>query len=526
MSLGPPSTAALDRPAAAAADAPEGAGAPRPLRIAIFIVTFNAVSTLRQVLDRIPDAIWDRVEEVFVFDDSSEDDTYYVGVGYKSVHGRAHLSVFRNEKNLGYGGNQIRGYPYALDRGYDVVALLHGDGQYAPEALAELLAPIEAGEADAVFGSRMMTRGAARAGGMPLYKFVGNRILTTFENAMLDTALSEFHSGYRVYSRRALEAVPFGRNTHDFHFDTQIIIQLHAAGLRIVEVPIPTYYGDEICRVNGIGYAWNVTRSVIGYRLHELGLSHHPEYEVEPMYTRKRSRYSSHERLADMLGRGGAAEAPARRVLDVGCGRGDLGREMRQAGHHVTGIDRRPPVHALDRFLQADLEGDLPLAAGERFDVVLLADVLEHLADPLRLLRAARDHLAPGGAILVSLPNAVHWSVRLQIVLGRFDYTNKGLLDRGHLRLFTRASALRMFREAGLEAAGRWTTPVPWERVLPAVLGNFVRGAIEAIDHLLGRLWPNLFAYQHLFELKAAAPEPVDPPTAPGPTETAPPATP
>lgn len=528
-------TPALDRPAAA-----EGGARARPtesprLRIAIFIVTFNAADTLSQVLERIPGPIWDRVEEVFVFDDSSEDDTYRIGVGYKSSRGLDKLSVFRNERNLGYGGNQIRGYSYALARGYDAVALLHGDGQYAPEVLAELLAPIEAGEADAVFGSRMMTPGAARAGGMPLYKYVGNRILTGFENSMLGTSLSEFHSGYRVYSRRALEAVPFRRNTHDFHFDTQIIIQLHAAGLRIVEVPIPTYYGDEICRVNGIGYAWNVVGSVVGYRFHELGLRHHPEYEVEPAYTLKRSPLSSHARLTELAGRAGMsdrvgpAETPPRRVLDVGCGRGDLGAELRRAGYHVTGVDRRPPPVELDRFVEADLGRGLPLGTGERFDVVLLADVLEHMADPLRLLREVCNHLAPAGSILVSLPNTVHWSVRAQVLLGRFDYTNKGLLDRGHLRLFTRASALRLFREAGLTAAGRWTTPVPWERVLPAFFGGFVRRTVERIDHLLGRLWPNLFAYQHLFELRLAAPEPVEPPRAPvsrGAKTTAPPATP
>src|SRR5688572_9743030 len=141
----------------------EGAPRSRPApaagkRIAIFIVTYNAVSTLRNVLDRIPREVWEKVEEVYVFDDGSQDDTYLVGMGYKAVRGSPKLSVFRNEKNLGYGGNQIRGYRYAIERGYDIVALLHGDGQYAPEVLPELLAPIERGEADAVFGSRMLEK--------------------------------------------------------------------------------------------------------------------------------------------------------------------------------------------------------------------------------------------------------------------------------------------------------------------------------------------------------------------------------
>ena len=260
-------------------------------RIAIFIVTYNAASTLGSVLDRIPEAIWDKVEEVFVFDDSSQDETFLVGEAYKSLHNRAKLSVYRNERNLGYGGNQIRGYRYAIEKGYDIVALLHGDAQYAPELLPELLRPMEAGEVDAVFGSRMMEKGRALQGGMPLYKYVGNRILTAFENAILGTSLSEFHSGYRLYSCAALEKVPFHRNTHEFHFDTQIIIQFHAARLRIAELPIPTHYGDEACAVNGLKYAKDVVRSVLQYRLHQLGVSHHREYDIEPIGGRPRSTF-------------------------------------------------------------------------------------------------------------------------------------------------------------------------------------------------------------------------------------------
>jgi glycosyltransferase involved in cell wall biosynthesis len=258
-------------------------------RIAIFIVAYNAASTLSSVLDRIPESVWDKVEEVFVFDDSSQDDTFLVGAEYKSLHGRIKLSVQKNERNLGYGGNQIRGYRYAIEKGYDIVALLHGDAQYAPEVLPELLKPLEAGEADAVFGSRMLEKGRALEGGMPLYKCVGNKILTAFENAMLGTSLSEFHSGYRLYSCAALKQVPFHRNTHEFHFDTQIIIQFHAASLRIAELPIPTHYGDEICGVNGLKYAKDVVRSVLQYRLHQLGVSHYREYDIEPTRDRPRS---------------------------------------------------------------------------------------------------------------------------------------------------------------------------------------------------------------------------------------------
>ena len=466
-------------------------------RIAIFIVAYNAVSTLKNVLDRIPAEVWDKVEEVFVFDDSSQDDTYLVGMGYKALHEKSKLNVYKNDENLGYGGNQIRGYQYAIEKGYDIVALLHGDAQYAPEALPQLLRPLETGEADAVFGSRMMEPGRALRGGMPLYKYVGNKILTAFENAVLGMSLSEFHSGYRLYSIDALKKVPFHKNTHDFHFDTQIIIQLHAAGLRIVEVPIPTYYGDEICGVNGLKYARDVVGSVVNYELHELGLRHRSEYEVEPVYTLKKSKLSSHSQLLGLVG------PPPRTVLDIGCGQGELGHILRMRGHHVVGTDLELPSFELDEFYPSDITGDLGIDPDRVFDVVILADVLEHVADPTRLLSQGKGRLAPGGTLLVSVPNAVHWSVRTNMLFGKFDYTNKGILDRGHLRFFTRASAGKLFDDAGLRILSHRTTPIPWENVVPNVLGDVVRDGVEKADHSLGKLAPNLFAYQHLFELVA-----------------------
>lgn len=465
-----------------------------PKRIAIFIVAYNASSTLAKVLDRIPEAVWKRVEEVFVFDDESRDDTFQVGLEYKRNRQRANLHVFRNERNQGYGGNQILGYQYAIQRGFDIVALLHGDGQYAPEALPQLLAPLEKGEADAVFGSRMAVAGAALAGGMPLYKYVGNRILTSFENTMLGMDLTEFHSGYRLYSVAALKDIPFEKNTHDFHFDTQIIIQLHAAHKRILEIPIPTYYGDEICHVNGMRYAKDVFLSVLQYRAHEFGLTNRPEYQVSATYNAKKSIHSSHSQLVGLVPRA------ARRVLDLGCGEGSISRALLERGHQVVSLDSHAPREHLPHFIQADLTEDLPLAPKDRFDAVILADVLEHLVEPAKLLRRAVSHLAPGGRLLVSLPNVVHWSVRALVLAGKFEYTNRGILDQSHLRFFTKKSAEQLFHQVGLEVTSHRTTPVPWELVLPKGLPGVAK-AVERADLRLTRMQPDLFAYQHLFEL-------------------------
>lgn len=226
-------------------------------KIGIFIIAYNAVNHLGKTLARIPKEVYDEVSEIFVIDDASKDNSYYAALGYKNEFKLDKLTVHRNEKNQGYGGNQKVGYQYAIDRGLDIVALVHGDGQYAPEALPLLLEPLVKGEADMVFGSRMAKPSDALKGGMPLYKFFGNRVLTMLQNKMSGLNLSEYHSGYRLYSTHALKNIPFQSFTNTWHFDTQIILALAERNFRIVERPIPTYYGDEICHVNGIPYAAN-----------------------------------------------------------------------------------------------------------------------------------------------------------------------------------------------------------------------------------------------------------------------------
>ena len=196
------------------------------------MVAYNAAATLRLTLDRIPPEFRERIAEVIVLDDASHDDTFAHGKAWAERPDTPRTLVVRHTKNLGYGGNQKAAYRLAIDRGLDIVVLLHADGQYAPEMLPQMVAPVVRGECDAVIGSRMMEKGAARRGGMPLYKLVGNQILTRVENAVLGARFTEFHSGYRVYSTSALREIPFEHNTDDFDFDTQIIVQLLHAGKR------------------------------------------------------------------------------------------------------------------------------------------------------------------------------------------------------------------------------------------------------------------------------------------------------
>lgn len=241
-------------------------------KFAIFIIAYEAVKTFIKAYERIPDSVKREASEIYVFDDASTDNTYLAAVGYKYVNKIKKLNIYRNRKNLGYGGNQKKGYQYAINKGYDVVVMLHGDAQYAPEKLPRLLAPFRNNVPDLglVFGSRML--GDPLTGGMPYYKFLGNKLLTLMENKVLGTKFSEFHSGYRAYNCHILKQIPFQKLSNDFHFDTEIIIQLLSKGFKIKEVPIPTHYGSEKSYVNVFKYGFNCLRTVLDYKLHRAGL--------------------------------------------------------------------------------------------------------------------------------------------------------------------------------------------------------------------------------------------------------------
>jgi glycosyltransferase involved in cell wall biosynthesis len=481
----------------------EDESASRLPRIGVLVVAYNAVSTLAQVLDRIPKTFRSRIAHVFVCDDASQDATYLVGLGYKQITNDLPLTIIRHPTNLGYGGNQKAGYNLAIEHNLDIIVLLHGDGQYAPECLEEIVAPLERGECDAVLGSRMMIKGAARKGGMPLYKYLGNKILTRFENQMLGTDLYEFHSGYRAYSVKALSRIPFERNSDGFDFDTQIIIQLVNAGKRIVEVPIPTYYGDEICYVDGLKYAKDVSAAVLRYRLSTLGLTTDPMGGVGDEYALKKGEESSHAVILRWL-----AQMPPSRILDLGCSSGLLSERVRALGHTVTGVDllELPGVHDhVDRFIQGDLDGGLPPAvrADGPFDVVLAADVLEHVRAPELLLDQSRDVLGPRGVLVASVPNFGHWYARGRTALGLFDYDQRGILDRGHVRFFTRRGLLRRLRAAGFAIVRNQATGLPLD-VLTARDGAVAR-ALRAADRLAVGMRPTLFGYQFVCQCEVVS---------------------
>lgn len=254
--------------------APVAAAGPNPFaRVAIVIVAYEAATTIASVLDRIPASIARSVGAVLVSDDGSRDRTAAIAEEWGTAHPDVALTVVHQAANLGYGGNQKYCYRWAISRGLQQAIMVHGDGQYAPELVAEMVRPLLAGGRVAVFGSRMLSRGGARRGGMPTYKYVGNKVLTRFQNAVTGLHLSEWHSGYRAYDLATIGGMPLDEMSDGFDFDTEIILQLADRKATIHEIPIPTFYGDEICRVNGIRYALDVVSDVVGHRLRRAAAS-------------------------------------------------------------------------------------------------------------------------------------------------------------------------------------------------------------------------------------------------------------
>ncbi len=467
-------------------------------RLLIFIVAYNAETTLDGVLRRIPASLADEYAvEVLVIDDASRDATFERGVAAEASGTLPFpVTVLTNPVNQGYGGNQKIGFHYAIEQGFDFVALLHGDGQYAPERLPELVNPLASGAADAVFGSRMLTPGGARRGGMPRYKFIGNKILSWLQNRLLGTRLSEFHSGYRVYSVAALKAIPFDLNANVFHFDTEIIVQLVLARQRVLEVPIPTYYGDEICHVNGLRYAADVVIATARARAQQMNLFYDRKYDCAPgavanhFYRPKLDFPSPHTMALDTVPSGA-------RVLDVGCAGGYMGEALKTKGCRVVGIDQFPLEGGveLDGFIQHDLNAGMPPLDLAEFDYVLLLDVVEHVASPERFVAELREaaRFAPELTVVVSTGNIAFILARLSLLLGRFNYGKRGLLDLTHARLFTFTTLRRLFEQAGFAVVSAKGAPVP----IPLALGDTgLARLLLRVNQLLIRVWPQLFAFQ------------------------------
>ena len=314
-------------------------------------------------------------------------------------------------------------------------------------------------------------------------------------------SLTEFHSGYRVYSVAALKQVPFRLNTRDFHFDTEIIIQFKFRGFRILELPIPTYYGDEICYVNGMAYAWHVVADTLASRIHEAGLLYQRKYDVVDegaVYDAKLDFKSSHSMAVD-------AVRPGARVLDLACGPGHVAQALAAKGCRVTGVDRVCINESrFADFIWHDLDDGILPSLPETFDTILLLDCLEHLNAPEKLLEEIRERLySPETVLVLTAPNIGFVVTRLALLAGQFNYGRQGILDLTHKRLFTFGSLRRTLEQAGFVVTRVRGIPAPF----PKAVGNGWLGkGLLLLNRALIGVWRRMFAYQIYLEARPLPP--------------------
>ena len=473
-------------------------------KILIFIVAYHAANHIKSVFDRISsDLLRNDDIHVLCIDDASTDSSSQNAADWALQNGYSNITILRNPVNQGYGGNQKIGYRFAVDNGFDYVILLHGDGQYAPELLPDFINIWKETNADVVLGSRMHSVASARKGGMPVYKILGNKILTNFQNAVCAKNLSEYHTGYRAYSTKYLRSVPFEVNTNDFHFDTEILLQAFHTDAKIAELAIPTHYGDEICRVNGMRYAKDVVISTLQYRMNRIGMFCSLKYRnigtnvTTNIYeNRNDQRYSSQAVALKQIEK----FEPAK-LLDIGGGgAGFVAKSCADMNIQVTSIDLidSPSNKSVSEVYRVDLENEVLPVDPLSYDMVLMMDIIERLANPEQFLLKLRNQTTAdlvgtkAPVVVISTPNIAFASVRLALLFGRFNYADRGILNITHKRLFTSSSLKQTLIDCGYVIEDWRAVGPPFELVFNGKLGT----ALSATCDVLARLLPDLFGFQ------------------------------
>ena len=248
-------------------------------KVIVVMPAYNAAKTLRITYNAIPK---DNVDQVILVDDGSSDDTLQIA---KELN----LEVFVHARNFGYGANQKTCYTEALKAGADIVVMLHPDYQYDPTLLPNIIAPIKNAQADVVLGSRFLL-GNVMQQGMPWWKYIGNRCLTWLENRILGLNLAEYHTGYRAFSRKVLEELPFLLNSDKFVFDQEMLVQAVHRGFRIKEVPVPTRYFPEASSASfraSVVYGLSIVALLARFVLHRISILNQKQFECFPARYRK-----------------------------------------------------------------------------------------------------------------------------------------------------------------------------------------------------------------------------------------------
>ena len=395
-------------------------------------------------------------------------------------------------EELGYGELQKLAFRYSIKHKFDIVVVLHQRGDISQELLRNLISPLARNEGQAVLGSRFHPLEAKLARGLPTYKKWASKAVTFLQNKLLSSNFSDFHSRYRSFSVETLKSIPFQFNSDGYEFDSEIMIQLWASRCDMVEIPIPASYGKNIRRGNTLAYVWKALKVTFCYRLHQMSLFYHRKFDIERSFAKyklKKGFPSSHEFAIQSVNSGS-------RVLDIGCGNSLVAGELKKKGCYIEAIDYEEPLgkQVLDRFTKMNInDPDAEISVSE-FDNILLLDILEHVEDPESFTLKLRTN-AKGKTpkFIVSVPNIAFFTVRIQLLLGNFNYGIRGILDLGHRRMFTFGSIRQLFLQAGYQIFTIKGVPAPF----PLAIGNnWLSKWLLIVNQLLIKISPRLFACQ------------------------------
>jgi len=465
-------------------------------RIALFLFEVHDGELLSATLERVPSAAAECLEQIVVMEDRVPGpltSAPALDVGARKLD----VLIHRAPSELGYGGVRKAAFEYALLRGFDVAVLLRA-GVHPPEALPEVIRAVLEDSEQAVWASRLVDRLRTFKAGMPLARLIAHTVTTGLQNRVLGLRLRDYHSSFRAFPVRALRSIPFQLNSDDRSFDMQLTIQCRVLGLPIREVEVPPSWREFPTDRSGLKGVARGVATAIDYRLHQLHATRRGRYLVDRgiHYTFKRSPTGSHVQIVERI-------RPGSLVLDLGCSQGLLARPLREKGVRLTGVDSGPDdrvASELDAYYRRDLEQPLELPTGRVFDYVVSSDVIEHLRQRGELLRSVRRYLKPEGRLLISTGNVALWFYRLSLLVGRFEYGPRGILDETHVRLYTRATFRREVENAGFRVVEERVTALPFEVVFESTGRSRAVRTLARLYHLLARMWPELFAYQFLLE--------------------------
>jgi 2-polyprenyl-3-methyl-5-hydroxy-6-metoxy-1,4-benzoquinol methylase len=485
--------AALSSPAA---PGPQRDGAPP--RVLLFLFDFTDPSGLRSFVERIPGELDACIAEIVVMLDSPgsapEPTGEFVPEG-RDVELRFHRPARRNR----HGAARKVAFEYARRKRADFAVCVSLGGEHSPESLPALLEPALAGRAELVVASQGKGLAPLRAG-VSAGRWLVARVAAGASNRVLGLRVPDYHSSLRVYSSRVLQCVPFQLDADGPLFEVHTLIQARALGVEAHAVPVVPAEHGSLAPTHPLALSLRGFGAALGYRLHQLHVIRRGRYFVDHgiHYTLKQSETGSHMQIVGAIERG-------TRVLDLGCSQGLLARPLREKGVRVIGVDsgaRERLAAELEKYFSRDLELALELPCGRSFDFVVCADVIEHLRNRGELLRSARRFLKPDGRLLISTPNIALWFYRLSLLVGRFEYGPRGVLDRTHVHLYTRDSFRREVERAGFEIARERVTALPFEVVFQSTGRSRIVRGLASVYHALARLWPELFAYQFLLEAR------------------------